>query len=179
MTANFFGTYSMTVSISKTLIYRPVGKNNVILPVSNKKQAIDNLCPIHVAQFDIPSCLMSISLLSFGSIHIDFANIRKKNYTVQMEQILEGKKASKVDEYFYCLLFCRQCQYVLTCPVSIHFSKERKKRKFSKTERPAIVDLWHDMQVFSSLLTISSDEYIETLKENTDKSKVLFFSFIF
>lgn len=103
----------------------------------------------------------------------------EKNYTVQMEQILEGKKASKVDEYFYCLLFCRQCQYVLTCPVSIHFSKERKKRKFSKTERPAIVDLWHDMQVFSSLLTISSDEYIETLKENTDKSKVLFFSLIF
>lgn len=96
-----------------------------------------------------------------------------------MEQILEGKKASKVDEYFYCLLFCRQCQYVLTCPVFIHFSKERKKRKFSKTERPAIVDLWHDMQVFSSLLTISSDEYIETMKENTDKSKVLFFSLIF
>lgn len=97
-----------------------------------------------------------------------------------MEQILEGKKASKVDEYFYCLLFCRQCQYVLTyCSVFIHFSKERKKRKFSKTEQPAIVDLWHDMQVFSSLLTISSDEYIEMLKENTDKSKVLFFSFIF
>lgn len=121
--------------------------------------------------------LMSISLLSFGHIHT--YRLRKIVYSNEKKMMpykwnRRKKHPKSTDDILYCLLFCGGIRAHL--PYVCTFF-DRKKRKFSKQNKILLLLLLQICGMICKFFfqLFSTDEYIESLKENADKSKVSFF----
>lgn len=124
--------------------------------------------------------LMSISyLLSFGHIHTyRLRKIVYSNEKIKWCRTNGTEEKSIQSRLTICsIVYCFAVEYVLTCLMFVHFSIEKKGNFQNRTKYCCCCCCCRFVAWYASFFfqLFSTDEYIESLKENADKSKVSFF----